>query len=522
VKDQGKSALDADVIVVGAGPSGLMVGAELALAGVKVVILEKRGEPAMPRAGVLHPRVLEIFDSRGIADRFLSRARELHVHPEASEVIWAGLPGVRYDKLDSSFPFMLLLAQVETEQILFNRVIELGGVVRRHSEVMSVKQDADGVDVEVMDGSGATKTLRAKYVVGADGSRSTVRQALGIQFLGEEATRTAINVDVRLENPWSAPVTVTNNINGWGLSYPLKDGITRFGLIDAIASRESRDEPVTLEAAKSILQRIFGTDFGITEVVWLTRFHNALFLADRFRVGRVFIVGEAVRVHYPASGVGMNFCLMDAFNLGWKLAAAVNGWAPDWLLDSYETERRPTIEALLDDVRRQCAIQFNYSQDMVALKRLFETELMPLESVNEVLRNSISGIGAQYPAADGSHRLVGRRVRNAELVERGTSRRTIIYDLLHRQQFALIDFDGNDRSLPHVFADRVNIFSAEPAVTGELKGLSSLLIRPDGHIAWASEVPGDKTFNTELRRWINVDLTPTSARLATTSSPPIE
>ncbi|MDF2117220.1 FAD-dependent monooxygenase [Roseiarcaceae bacterium H3SJ34-1] len=505
--------MDADVVVVGAGPSGLMVGAELALAGVKVVILEKRGEPAMPRAGVLHPRVLEIFESRGIADRFLSRARELHAHPEASEVIWAGLPGVRYDRLDSSFPFMLLLAQVETEQILFNRVLELGGVVRRHSEVMAMRQDADGVDVDVSDGGGATRTLRCKYLVGADGSRSTVRQALGIQFLGEEATRTAINVDVRLENPWSAPVTVTNNIHGWGLSYPLKDGITRFGLIDAIASKESRDEPVTLDAAKAMLQRIFGTDFGITEVVWLTRFHNALFLADRFRVGRVFIVGEAVRVHYPASGVGMNFCLMDAFNLGWKIAAAVKGWAPDWLLDSYESERRPTIEALLDDVRRQCAIQFNYSQDMVALKRLFEHELIPLDSVNEVLRNSISGIGAQYRTPDGSHRLAGRRVRDAGLVEGGTSRRTSIYELLHGQKFALVDFDGNAQPLPSVIADRVNVFSAEPAVTAELEGISSLLLRPDGHIAWASETPGDKTFNAELRRWINIDAA--SAQFAT-------
>jgi 2-polyprenyl-6-methoxyphenol hydroxylase-like FAD-dependent oxidoreductase len=355
--------MDADVIIAGAGPSGLMVANEVAQAGARTLILERRGEPALSRAGVLAPRVLEIFDSRGFADVVLSRARELHTVPEIRSGIWAGFEGIDYTGLDTPFPHVLLLSQIEVERILAARATGLGAEIRRHCEVTDVRDVGEHVEVDVKQASGDVATLRSRYVVGADGARSSVRRAMSIGWNGHEAAHTAINVDAKLDFPWpETPLVVTNNIHGWGMAYPLKDGVTRFGLIDAIDTHDPKDAPVDLPKARRSIARIFGREFDFTETTATSRFHDAMFMADRMRSGRVFLVGESVRVHYPASGVGMNFCLQDAFNLGWKLAAAVTRGIPASALDTYEAERRPTIEEHLNSVRRQTALQFQYQK----------------------------------------------------------------------------------------------------------------------------------------------------------------
>ena len=383
--------IDADVIVIGAGPSGLMVASEIALGGGSVIVLEKRGEPTWARSGTLMPRVMELFASRGIAERVLARAHELHANPYARRGIWAGLRPLNYELLETEYPYVLMFAQIETERILTDHLASVGGDLRLRSEVLDFAQDDDKVEVLYRDGDGEHRRLRARYLVGADGNKSAVRQAAGITFAGTPAQRIAVNVDAYAANPFDEVLTVSNSEAGWAMSYPLRDGVMRFAMIDAATCAEAPDRPLGLEEAKAMLRRVHGTDYGIARVDAINRFHDALYLADRLREGRVFLVGESVRVHYPASGVGMNFCLQDAINLGWKLAAAVTGRAPPWLLDSYATERLPEIQLLLDDVRRQCAIQFNFDAGHIALKRFIERDLLPIPEVNRKICENLCG-----------------------------------------------------------------------------------------------------------------------------------
>lgn len=488
-----------DVIVVGAGPSGLLVATELGLAGVRVCVLERRGTPALPRAGTLMPRVLEILDSRGLSDRVLARAHELHTDPHAETTIWAGFHGVRMDRLDTTFPYVLLFAQLELEKVLAERADELGVPIVRNARVTDVAQDDQGVDVTVERTEGSAQTWRAGYVVGADGANSAVRTASRIGWEGEPATRTAINFDAVLPYPWPDPITVVNNLAGWGLSYPLRDGLTRFGLIDAVSSYSERDAPVTIEDAKQTLRRIYGTDFGIVEGT-TSRFHNALYLASALRSGRVVLVGESVRVHYPASGVGMNFCLQDAFNLGWKLAAVALGRAQAELLDTFEQERRPEIERLLDDVRRQCAIQFTFSEDMLAMKRMIEHELIPLADVNQLVANNLAGFSAHYGSGE---RPLGDRLR--DLPTRDASGPGRLFAALRDQQYVAVLPGDDDHTIEPAARDssvRVVHVSTKDCPP-QIASAGVVLVRPDGHVA---ALTADPLRGPGLDRWLAAEM----------------
>lgn len=480
--------IDTEVIVVGAGPSGLMIANELAQAGVRTLVLEKRSEPALSRSGVLQPRVMEIFDSRGLAEPMLKRAYELHMKPEVGVGIWAGFPGIDYTKLDSPYPYIVLLTQIEVELILADRAIELGAELQRNTEVTGVRHEQDYVEVDIVDQSGTNMTLKCLYAVGADGGRSTVRQSLGIKYVGHGATHTMVNMEVELDFPWpNSGMKVTDNIHGWGLALPMKDGVTRFTIIDAVDSPlESKDAPVDIQKMNKSIERIFGKDFGIDKAISTSRFTNAMFMAEKMREGRVFLVGESVRIHYPASGVGMNFCLQDAFNLGWKLAAVVKKDAPESLLDSYETERKPTIEKFLNNVRIQTAIQLNYSEDLFILKRFIQQELLPLEQVNNMIANQLAGLSDSYGQA-GDHSLVGRPLRDIEIIDE-SGRIQTVYKLLREQKFLLIDLTGTGvPKLPSDISKHIRSITGCVSGRDELKGLAAILIRPDGHVAWVSE-----------------------------------
>lgn len=286
--------MDTDVIVVGAGPTGLMLACELALAGVRTRILERRDAPQLDsRALTLHPRSVELMDQRGLADRFLALGRTVPGWH------FAGL-GTQLDfgALDSRHGYTLFLAQARTEALLEERARELG-VEIRGIETTGLRQDPDGVEVDVR-GPGEAQTLRASYVVGCDGGRSIVRQEAGIDFPGTDETLTGILGDFAvadLESPGRARAEGV-------LAVPLEGGLTRFVLIDPERMRTPTAEPVTVEEFRESLIRIYGSDCGIDRPRWLSRFGNATRLAERYRSGRVLLAGDAAHIHFPRPARG--------------------------------------------------------------------------------------------------------------------------------------------------------------------------------------------------------------------------
>jgi 2-polyprenyl-6-methoxyphenol hydroxylase-like FAD-dependent oxidoreductase len=496
------SPFDADIIVAGAGPSGLVVSCEAVLGGARVLTLEKRQGPTWSRAGNLTSRVLELFAARGLAEKILARAFELHKEPRGFHGIWAGLPGLHYQALETDYPFVLFISQIEIERLLAEHLRALGGDLRLQHEVIGFEQDEHGVDVRVRIEGDAIRTFRARYLIGADGNKSAVRTAAGIAFNGRAAERYAVNVDAKISNPYPTVSTVFHSAAGWAMAYPLRDAVTRLAFIDAETTGAPRAAPPTFDEARQMLRRVHGSDFGITEVEAITHFHDAMYLAETLRSGRVLLVGESVRVHYPASGVGMNFCIQDAFNLGWKLAAVVAGRADEALLDTYETERRPEIDALLDDVRRQCAMQFNFDVEHAALKRFFAEVLMPMPDVNRKLCENLSGLGVRYASEAGAHPIVGTRLANLPLHD-ATAGANRVFDLLRNQDFLLLDFTG--RPLPPVPAGLRLRIAAVDTRAREERFPATLLVRPDGYVACAIEQPLADTFPwSALRRWMTI------------------
>jgi len=497
---------DTDVIVVGGGPSGLTTASELALAGVRVTVLERRTQPVESRAGTILPRVLELLDARGLADRFIERARAIKENPLIPVHIWAGMQPVHWHHLGSRFGFRLIVPQNLTEELLLERVREQGVDVRHGVTVESVSSGPAEAGVVATSGEGDRLELSARYVVGADGGRSIVRHEAGIGFEGHDATFTGIVADLRAERLGDDWRLMTDNEHGWLTSFPFGEQgerVVRFNLVHAERRRAPRSEPVTEEEVRRCLRDIAGRDIEFDGLHWASRFSDAHRLATAFRAGRVLLVGESARIHYPSSGVGMNFCLQDAFNLGWKLAAVINGHADESLLDTYEEERRPVAEELLRSVAAQCALQFNFTAEGIALKRMFQTHLLPLPEVNRRIALELNGLTFPYSSPPGSHPLTGHRAPDLELVTRDGVRR--LGELLRDQRFLLVDCTGGDG---YTGVDTAGLplrtVSGAAVLTGpELRPIQSLLIRPDAYVAWADEqTPSPGRAAEEIKRWI--------------------
>ena len=416
---------DAEVIVVGAGPTGLLLGGELALGGVRVQIIERRAAAQRDsRALTLHPRSIELMDQRGLVERFLARGRPVPGWH------FAGLDtSLDFSALDTRHGYTLFLAQARTEQLLEERARELGVAIRRGHEVVGLRQDAGGdgagggssgadrVEVEVRGPDGVVETVRARFVVGCDGGRSVVRRAAGIGFPGTDETLSGALGDFVTVDPAALDRARAHGV----LAVPLEPddaetddqaaggagGLTRIVLLDPQRMRTPASEPLTLDEFRASLLRICGTDCGVAGARWLSRFGNATRLAARYRSGRVLLAGDAAHIHFPAAGQGLNTGLQDAMNLGWKLAAEINGWAPPGLLDSYHAERHPAGQAVTENTEVQTLLMEltllpSYQRPAAALRELIAV-LLGIEEVNRRLAGLVSALDIEYPPPTTGH-----------------------------------------------------------------------------------------------------------------------
>ncbi|APE34567.1 FAD-dependent oxidoreductase [Nocardia mangyaensis] len=466
-----------DVIVAGAGPTGLMLAAELRLHGVGVVVLEKEAEPTeVVRALGLHARSIEIMDQRGLLERFLALGTRHQVGG-----FFAAIPKSA-PTLDTAHGYVLGIPQPVTDRLLTEHAIELGAEIRRGAEVVGVDQDHAGVNVELADGT----QLRARYLVGSDGGRSAVRKLLGVGFPGEPATVETLLGEVELTASPETLTAVTTEVRKTHLRFgamPLAGGTYRV-IVPAAGVAEDRALAPTLDELRQQLIAVGGTDFGAHTPRWLSRFGDATRQAERYRVGRVFLAGDAAHVHPPTGGQGLNLGIQDAFNLGWKLAAAINGWAPASLLDSYHNERHPVAADVLVNTRAQISLMA-LDPGARAVRTLL-AELMDFEEVNRHLTEKITATAIRYDFGTG-HALLGTRLRDVTL------KRGRLYELTRAGRGLLLDRTGVFAA--DGWADRVDHVVD---VSAELD-VPAVLLRPDGHVAWAGD--DQRALSAALSEW---------------------
>ena len=467
-----------DVIVAGGGPTGMMLAGELRLQGVHALVLEKEAEPTrVVRALGLHARSVEVMDQRGLLERFLPLGQQ---YPLGG--FFAGINKPAPDRLDTAHPYVLGIPQTTTDRLLTEHATELGVEIRRGCELVGLSQDGHRVTAELADGT----QLRSRYLVGCDGGRSTVRRLLGVGFPGDPTRREWLLGEMELtaqpETLEAVIAEVRKTHKGFG-AVPLGDGVYRIG-VPAAAVTEDRSVPPTLDELKQQLQVFAGTDFGVHSPRWLSRFGDATRLVERYRVGRVLLAGDAAHIHPPTGGQGLNLGIQDAFNLGWKLAADVNGWAPEGLLDSYHTERHPVAADVLDNTRAQTEL-ISPEPGPQAVRRLV-SELMDFEDVKRYLIEKITAIGVRYDFGEG-HELLGRRIRDVGL------KRGRLYDLMHGGRGLLLDQTG--RLSVAGWADRVD----QVVDSSEELDPPAVLLRPDGHVAWVGE--DQKDLFSQMAKW---------------------
>jgi len=472
-----------DVLVVGAGPVGLWVACELALAKVNVAVLERRAEPIIQsRALGIQGRTLEVFALRGLADRFLSRGRPI---PKGH---FGGLgTALDFSVFDTRFPFALLLPQVTTVALLEERALELGVEIRRGHFVEAAKQCPDGI---VLEGQNSEAPFRfsARYVVGADGARSQVRRAAGIDFVGHPAQHDFMLAEVVLDAPPVQPLVSMVNEAGALFMVIRGDGVHhRIAVVDASVA-VAPSEPVSLVEFAATAARIARTDFRPRDPIWLTRFTDETRLAQHYRKDRIFLAGDAAHMHAPMGGQGLNVGIQDAMNLGWKLASVLRGNASEALLDTYERERWPVGDVLRRNTLAQVALFCNFDPSALAMRSTFE-DLLHVPEVNRQLAAEGSGFGVAYPEPlfppdpGWEHRngVSGERLSDVDLVLEDGSRKAL-YRFLEDGRWVRLQGARDKEFVPN--AEWIRSVNLAPKCNdGLLANFASVLVRPDGYLA---------------------------------------
>ncbi|MFF3303893.1 FAD-dependent monooxygenase [Streptomyces sp. NPDC002908] len=470
---ESSSTATTDVVVVGAGPTGMLLAGDLAAQGLSVTLVERRPRETgnLTRAFAVHARTLELLDARGLADPLIATGTAL------SRMRLFGRLSLDLSRLRSRFPFLLITPQYEVEHLLRNRALGAGVDFRYGTELLGLSRSdtGDTVTAEIRDTEGTRSTVEARYLVGTDGVHSSVRRALGLPFPGESVIRSIVLADVRLTETPPGLLTVNGRGDAFAFIAPFGDGWYR--VMGWNRARHADDSaPVELDELRETARLAFGTDYGMHEARWLSRFHSDERQVPAYRTGRVFLAGDAAHVHSPAGGQGMNTGLQDAANLSWKLAAVLRGQAadPEALLDSYHGERHPVGSQVL----RASGAIIRLAMARTPLQRSLRAAVTRLLSVVRPAADKavgrISGVGISYAAPRGSHRLVGRRAPDLQLVEGR------LLELLRDGRFVLVTPPGAPAPagpVPFVHAH----WASDRTTT--------LLVRPDGHVAWAGERP---------------------------------
>ena len=476
------------VVIAGGGPTGLMLAAELALAEVDVVVVERRSGQELDgsRAGGLHARTIEVLDQRGVAERFLEEGQAMQVQG------FAGIP-LDIGDFPTRHPHGLALWQSHFERILAGWVTELEVPIRRGVAVTGLTQDETGVDVQVSDG----EALRAAYLVGCDGGRSTVRKAARIDFAGLEASTSWLIAELELDE--EPEIGMRREGGGIGPVDPAASG-GPYRIVLVEQPDESAAEP-TLEHLREALVGAYGTDYGAHSPAWISRFTDASRQAVSYRDGRVLLAGDAAHVHPPQGGQGLNTGVQDAVNLGWKLAQVVDGTSPETLLDTYHGERHPVGARVLHNTMAQVAL--SGPDDRHQALRETMTELLAMDEPRRRIAAMLSGLDLHYDLGEG-HPLLGRRMPDLDLDTADGPLR--MSTLLHRARPVLLELAAASSLDAAPWADRVRHVHAtydgvwELPVIGRVQPPAAVLIRPDGHVAWTGD-GADSGLRDALTTW---------------------